>query len=120
MLLEVIKKYSVRLIDTSDVIEELIEIAKELKRKVKKGEDLGLSEVETSEEIKEIVKEILAELGPYVKVSDWNKKESIRAKIKMIVKKSLIKKVDSKISYEQINTIANEMLSHMEVIYAVA
>ncbi len=135
MLVEVIEKYSVRLIDTSDVIEKLIEIAKELKRSIEKGEDLGLSEeelafydllyskigsIETSEEIKEIVKEILGELGPYVRISDWNKKESIRAKIKMIIKKSLIKKVNSKISYEQINAIANEMLSHMEVVYAVA
>ena len=79
-----------------------------------------IGSIETSEEIKEIVKEIHGELGPYVRVSDWNKKESIRAKIKMIVKKSLIKKVDSKISYQLINAIAYEMLSHMEVIYAVA
>ena len=77
-------------------------------------------ERETSEEIKNVVKEIVSGLGPYIKVADWNKKDSIRAKIKMIVKKSLIKLADSKMSYEQIDAIANEILSHMEVIYAAA
>ncbi len=38
----------------------------------------------------------------------------------MIVKKSLIKMVDSKMSYKEIDLIANEMLSQMEIIYAVA
>lgn len=135
MLLEIIEKYNVRLIDTSDVIEELIKIAKELKKTAEKGRTLELSDeelafydllyskigsMETSEEIKNVVKEIVSGLGPYIKVADWNKKDSIRAKIKMIVKKSLIKLADSKMSYEQIDAIANEILSHMEVIYAAA
>ena len=135
MLLEIIEKYNVRLIDTSDVIEELIEIAKELKKTIEEGRKLDLSEEElsfydllyfkigskeTSKEIKEIVKEIIGELGPYIKVADWNKKESIRSKIKMIVKKSLIKIADSKMTYEEIDLIANEMLNHMEVVYAAA
>ena len=135
MLLEIIEKYNIRLIDTSDVIEELIKIAKELKKTAEKGRTLELSDeelafydllyskigsMETSEEIKNVVKEIVSGLGPYIKVADWNKKDSIRAKIKMIVKKSLIKLADSKMSYEQIDAIANEILSHMEVIYAAA
>ncbi len=135
MLLEIIEKYNIRLIDTSDVIEELIEIAKELKKTAEEGRTLELSDeelafydllyskigsMETSEEIKNVVKEIVSGLGPYIKVADWNKKDSIRAKIKMIVKKSLIKLADSKMSYEQIDAIANEILSHMEVIYAAA
>ena len=135
MLLKTIERYNVRLIDTSDVIEELIEIAKKLKKSVEEGKTLELSEeelafydllyskigsIETSEKIREIVKKILAELGPYVKVADWHKKESIRAKIKMIVKKSLIKMVNTKMSYKQIDAVANEMLSYMETIYAAA
>jgi len=141
MLLKVIEKYSVRLIDTSDVIEELIEIAKELKKTAEEGKILDLSEeelalydllhskvgsMETSEEIRDIVKEILDKLGSYIKVADWHKKESIRAKIKMIVKESLIKKellikmFDPKVSYKKIDAIANDILSHMEIIYAAA
>ena len=50
-----------------------------------------IGSIETSEEIKKIVKEILGELGPYVRVSDWNKKESIRAKIKDDSKKIIDK-----------------------------
>lgn len=135
MLLEIIEKYNVRLIDTSDVIEELIEIAKELKKIVIEGKTLGLSEEElafydflyskigsekTSDEIKEIVKEIINKLDPYIKVADWNKKESIRSKIKIIVKKSLINMANSKMSYKEIDSIANEMLNQIEVVYAVA
>ena len=135
MLLEIIEKYNVRLIDTSDVIEELIEIAKKLRKTAEEGKALGLSEEEmafydllyskigsldTSNEIRNVIKKILDELSPYIKVADWNKKESIRAKIKTIVKKSLMKMAGSKISYKQIDTIANEMLAHMEVIFVAA
>ncbi|XOB63841.1 type I restriction endonuclease subunit R (plasmid) [Campylobacterota bacterium DY0563] len=135
MLLEIIEKYNVRLIDTSDVIEELIEIAKELRKTAEEGKTLDLSEeemafydllyskigsMEPSDKIRDIVKNILTELGPYIRVADWNKKENIRAKIKMIVKKSLMKMIDSKISYKQIDAIANEMLSQIEIIYAAA
>ncbi len=135
MLMEIIENYNVRLIDTSDVIEELIEIAKELKKTAEEGKTLDLSEDElafydflyskigsekTSDNIKKVVKGIISKLGTYIKVADWNKKESIRAKIKMIVKESLIKIADSKMTYEEINSIANEMLSQIEVIYAAA
>ena len=67
-----------------------------------------------------VIKSVLNELSPYIKVADWNKKERIRAKIKTIVKKSLMKMAGSKISYKQIDTIANEMLAHMEVIFVAA
>ncbi len=60
--------------------------------------------------IKELVKDILRELGPYVKVADWNKKESIRAKIRMVVKGYLIRKLSAGISYKEIDSIASEML----------
>ena len=135
MLLEIIEKYNVRLIDTSDVIEELIEIAKELKKIITKGKTLGLSEEElafydflyskigsekTSDEIKEVVKEIIHKLDPYIKVADWNKKESIRSKIKIIVKKSLINMANSKMPYKEIDSIANEMLNQIEVVYTAA
>lgn len=135
MLLEIIDKYNVKLIDTSDVIEELIEIAKKLKKTAEEGKNLDLSEEELafydllyskmgserpSEQIKKVVKEIIRELGPYIKVVDWNKKDTIRAKIKMIVKQSLAKIVDSKMSYKEIDSIANDMLSQMEFVYAAA
>jgi len=135
MLLKIIEKYNVRLINTSDVIKELLKIAKELKKTAEEGKNLGLTEEElafydllnsmvssekTPEKIKDIVKKILAELGPYVKIVDWNKKESIRAKIKKIVKISLMQMASSRMPYEQIDAIADEILFRMEAIYAAA
>ena len=46
MLKELIEKYNVRLVTTADVIEELIEIAKEIRRKQGEGEELDLTEEE--------------------------------------------------------------------------
>ncbi|MDL1969742.1 MAG: type I restriction endonuclease subunit R [Candidatus Desulfofervidaceae bacterium] len=135
MLMKIIEKYNIRLIDTADVIQELIEIAREIRKNLEEGNKLDLSEeelafydllnsrigtFEDSDELKKVVKEILKELNPYIRVADWNKKDSIRAKIKMIVKKSLISIVNSKMSYEEIDNIASEVLSQIEVVYAIA
>ena len=135
MLVDTIKRYNVRLISASDVIKELIEIAKKFNEKKEEGKVLGLSDEELAfydllrskidikeppEKIKEVVKEIIRELGPYVKVADWNKKDRIRAKIKWIVKSSIIKMVSSGIPYEKIDEIANDVLNQMEIIYPAA
>ena len=64
------------------------------------------------------MKDILRELGPYIKVADWNKKAHIRAKIKMIVKQSLMRVANPDISYKEIDEIATEMLYQIETIYA--
>jgi len=133
MLTKVIERYNIRLIDAADAIQELIEIAREVKRNLEEGKKLGLSEeeltfydllnsrlemIKNDKKLKEIVKEILDELNPYIRVADWNKKDNIRAKIKMIVKKVLIKMVGSRISYRKINDVASELLSQAEVVYA--
>ena len=133
MLMKIIEKYNIRLIDTADVIRELIEIAKEIRKNLEEGNKLDLSEEElvfydllnsrigrfkNRDTLKRVVKEILKELNPYIRVADWNKKDSIRAKIKMIVKKTLINIVDSKMSYNEINAIASKMLNQMEIVYA--
>ena len=133
MLKKLIEKYNVRLITAADVIEELIEIAKEIKKKQKEGEELDLTEEELAfydllsskervfenyEEIKAVAKEIVKELGYYVKLADWNKKEYLRAKIKVALKNALIKVIDARISYGEIDRVASEILTHAEKIYA--
>ncbi|MDF2954680.1 MAG: Type I site-specific restriction-modification system [Candidatus Alkanophagales archaeon MCA70_species_2] len=132
MLKKLIEKYNIRLITAADVIEELIEIAKEIKKKQKEGEELNLTEEELAfydllsskekvfenyEEIKAVAKEIVKELGYHVKLADWNKKEYLRAKIKVALKNALIKVVDARISYGEINKIASEILTYAEEIY---
>ncbi len=135
MLRKIINNYTIRIIDTAEVIRELIKIAKEIKKNIDEGNKLDLTEeelafydllnsrletFENSDELKKVVKEILRELNPYVRVADWNKKDSIRAKIKLIVKKSLISIVNSKMTYKEIDNIASEILYQMEAIYASA
>ena len=134
MLQELINKYNVRLITTSDVIEELLEIAKKIKKNIEEGKKMNLSEEELAfydlllskevfkdtEDIKEIVKEILNRIKEWTSIADWNKKESIRAKIRVIVKEVFLEKSNTKIDYRKINTIANEVLAEAERLYAIA
>jgi type I restriction enzyme R subunit len=132
MLKKLIEKYNVKLIDTIDVINELIEIAKEIKKKMDEGKKLDLSEEELAfydmllgkdifknkDEIKFIAKEVIKKLGNFIKVVDWNKKESLRAKIRWAIKEILIKVVDERVEYEKIESIAYEIYEHIEALYA--
>ncbi len=135
MLKRILDKYNVRLLDTADVIEELIKIAKEIKKKVEEGKKLNLSEeelafydmlstkegvFENQEEIKRIAKEIVKRLGYYVKVADWNKKEYLKAKIRMALKEVLFNVIDGRVEYQKIDEIATEIFMHAETLYATA
>jgi len=132
MLKELIEKYNVRLVTTADVIEELMEIAKEIRRKQGEGEKLDLTEEELAfydllsskervfenyEEIRSIAKEVTKELGYYVKLADWSKKDYLRARIKTALKKILINTIDARISYAEIDKMASEILTHAEMVY---
>jgi len=130
MLMELIEKYNIRLIDTAEVIQELIEIAKNIRENIEEGKKLGLTEeeltfydllssreglFENEEEVKRVAKEIVKRLGPWVRVADWNKKERIRAKIRVIVKEILME--TSKMNWNYMDNIAGEILSQLEKIY---
>ncbi|MCW3138439.1 MAG: DUF3387 domain-containing protein [Methanophagales archaeon] len=132
MLKELIEKYNVRLVTTADVIEELMEIAKEIRRKQGEGEKLDLTEEELAfydllsskervfenyEEIRAIAKEVTKELGYYVKLADWSKKDYLRARIKTALKKILVNTIDARISYREIDKMASEILTHAEMVY---
>jgi type I restriction enzyme R subunit len=133
MLKELIDRYNIKLIDTAEVIEELMKIAKEIKKVTNEGKELQLSEEELTfydllsseknlfenyDEIQKVAKEIVKELGYYIKVADWNKKEYIKAKIRASVKKVLIRVVDGRVSYDKINQLSTEIMNHAEVLYA--
>jgi type I restriction enzyme R subunit len=66
------------------------------------------------QEIKEIAKEISQKLGYYVKIADWNKKESIKAKIRKTLKDVLMKKINN---YDYLDKIVNEILEQAETIF---
>jgi len=53
-------------------------------------------------------------------VADWNKKEYIKARIRMSLKKVLMKAINDRASYEDIERLSVEIVNHAEMIYAVA
>ena len=106
MLSTVIKKYHNNQIDTAQVIEELSEIAREMKMEDSKAKDLGLTEEEyafysvlrendsTTFLKDDVMKELIHLITETVRKNatvDWEKREDVRAKLRLTVKKLLIK-----------------------------
>jgi type I restriction enzyme R subunit len=107
MLDETLHRYKNRAIETVEVIEELIKLAKELREADKRGEDLGLTEAELAfyealevndsavmilgdEVLKKIAHELVDQIRKNVTI-DWTVKESIKAKMRVMVKRILTK-----------------------------
>lgn len=105
MLEEALKKYENRSIETAQVIEELIKLAKKLNEAQKRGEELGLSDdeiafydsLETNESavrelgddiLKAIARELVTSLKSNLKV-DWTHREAVRAQIRIAIKRIL-------------------------------
>lgn len=107
MLEEAILKYVNRTIEAAQVIEELIRLAREMREAHQRGEKIGLNEDEIAFydalEVNDsavkvlgdnILKTIAQELVTAVRNSvtiDWTVRESVRAKIRVIVKRILRK-----------------------------
>ena len=107
MLEIAIKKYQNNLLTTAQIIEELIKIAKEVKESDKEGEKLGLSTSEVAfynaleindsavkvlgdETLKIIAREIADKVKRNATI-DWTIRESARAKLMVLVKRTLTK-----------------------------
>ncbi|MBI4678966.1 MAG: type I restriction endonuclease subunit R [Elusimicrobia bacterium] len=107
MLEETIRKYHNRAIEAAAVIEELIRLAKEMREAHKRGEKMGLSEDELAfydaletndsavkvlgdETLRDIAREIVETVRGNVSI-DWTVKESVRAKLRALVKRVLRK-----------------------------
>ncbi|MCY0856027.1 type I restriction endonuclease subunit R [Cupriavidus sp. D39] len=107
LLSNVITRYQNRSIETAQVIEELIEMAKKFREAANRGEALGLSEDELrfydalannetsvrllgDETLKKIAHELTENLRANVSV-DWAVRESVRAKLRLMVKRILRK-----------------------------
>jgi type I restriction enzyme R subunit len=137
MLAEAIKRYQNNAITAAEIIEELIRLAKDLKEADKRGDNLNLDfrelafydalEVNDSA-VKvlgdEILKTIARELVESVKNSvtiDWEKKESVQAKMRVIIKRILKKygyppekqEQAVKTILEQAKIIANEFSGNL-------
>ena len=107
MLSNVIQRYQNRSIETAQVMEELIAMAKKFREASLQGEKLGLSEDEvkfynalavnesavrelTDETLKKIAHELTESLRKNLSV-DWSARESVQAKLRLMVKRILRK-----------------------------
>jgi len=107
MLEATMHRYKNRAIETMQVIEELIKLAKEMREADKRGDDLGLSTeelafydaLETNDSAvavlgDEILSTLARELADTVRKNatiDWTMKESVRAKLRVYVRRTLNK-----------------------------
>lgn len=105
LLDNVVKRYQNRAIETAQVIEELIQMAKAFQEAIKRGAAIGLNPDELAfydalanneEAVRELGDEILKaiahELAESLRKSitvDWNKRESVRARIRILIKQIL-------------------------------
>ncbi|MFA5856887.1 MAG: type I restriction endonuclease subunit R, partial [Candidatus Pacearchaeota archaeon] len=107
MLDKAIKQYTNRAIETAEVVEELIELAKSINKDKEEGKKLGLSEDEIAfydalgvndsavkvlgdDALRKIAREIYETIKQNVKI-DWTIRESVQAQLRIYVKKILRK-----------------------------
>ncbi|HZH67858.1 MAG TPA: DUF3387 domain-containing protein, partial [Chitinophagales bacterium] len=107
MLENSIKKYQNKILTAAEVIEEIIDLANSIKEMDKADEDLGLSKEELAfyyavaenKSAQEVLgNDVLRELAVYLSevvrnnaTIDWTIKESVRARLKVMVKRALRK-----------------------------
>ena len=107
MLEQSVRRYQNRAIEAAQVIEELIELAKEMRAAHARGEELGLSDDEVAfydalevndsavqvlgdDTLRDIARELVQTIRRNVTI-DWTVKESVRAKMRVMVKRILRK-----------------------------
>ncbi|MDR7610362.1 MAG: DUF3387 domain-containing protein, partial [Armatimonadota bacterium] len=107
MLERAVRRYQNRAIDAVQVLEELIELARQIREADRRGEELGLSEEELAfydalaasqgpqavladEALRTLAREILRVIRKNVTV-DWTVRENARAQLRVLVKRILRK-----------------------------
>ena len=105
MLEKTLRRYQNRAIEAAQVIEELIQLAKELREADARGEELGLSEDELAfydaletndsavqvlgdETLRTIARELVKTVRKNVTI-DWTLREDVRARLRVYVKRAL-------------------------------
>ena len=107
MLQTALRKYQLNLLSTAEIIQELIELAREIKTGDQRGAELGLSDAELAfydalmindsamqvlgnEQLRLIAREIAEKVKANATI-DWTIRESARAKLMVLVKRTLNK-----------------------------
>ena len=129
LLTNVIQRYQNRSIEAAQVIEELIEMAKKFAAASQRGEALGLNDDELAfydalanneASVRELGDEILAKIAHELTASlranvsvDWNSRESVRARLRILVRRILRK---YKYPPDQADDAAQLILSQAETL----
>lgn len=132
-LSELIDKYNRRVIEVSEIIAELVKIARETRTAIESGKELDMSEEELAfydlllaeggipenyEIVRRVAKEIARTLNGYVTVADWRKRSQVRAKIKNEVKKILMSDLGEFIrDYSQMVKLSEQIVKQAEVLF---
>lgn len=107
MLEQALRRYQNRAIETAKVIEELIQLAKDMRQAAQRGEDLGLNDDEVAfydaletndsavkvlgdDALRTIARELVATVRANVTI-DWTVRENVRAQLRVLVKRILRK-----------------------------
>ena len=107
MLEETLRRYQSRAIEAAQVIEELIQLAREMREANARGDELGLSEDELAfydaletndsavqvlgdETLRDIARELVETVRRNVTI-DWTLRENVRANLRRLVKRILRK-----------------------------
>ncbi len=105
MLEQTLRRYQNRAIETAQVIEELIQLARDMREANEQGEHLGLSEDELAfydaletndsavqvmgdEALREIARELVETVRKNVTI-DWTMRENVRAQLRVLVRRIL-------------------------------
>jgi type I restriction enzyme R subunit len=136
MLENSIKKYHNKILTAAEVMDELIKLSKEIVNMDSEAKHMGLSDFEyafytavaDNESARELMgKDKLRELAVIITERvkqnasiDWTIKESVRAKLKVIIKRTLrqygyppdMQKLATETVLKQAEMIANELTSH--------
>ncbi len=107
MLEQSLRRYRNRAVETAKVIEELIQLAKDMRQASQRGDALGLTDDEVAfydaletndsavkvlgdEALRAIARELVATVRANVTI-DWTVRENVRAKLRVLVKRILRK-----------------------------
>ena len=129
MLQKALIAYKNRAIQTAEMIEELIRLAKEMREATRRGESLGLSDdelafyeaLETNDSavqvlgddtLRAIAKDLVDQMRRNVTI-DWTMRESVRAKLRTLVKRTLRKYNYSPDKQEKATATVIEQAEHL-------
>jgi type I restriction enzyme R subunit len=107
LLEKAVKAYTNKSIETAQVIQELLDLAKKIREEQNRGKDLGLNDDEVAfydaladnesakqvlgdDTLKTIARELVVMVRKNVTI-DWTERESVQAKLRLMVKKILRK-----------------------------